>query len=130
MERPELVRSLALIEPAAGGGFEVPASAGLGPAFVGPALAAFQAGELRAAFDSFMRGVCGDGYREIIEGRLGTTGFENAIRESAFFFRDEIGAVFESAFGPDQGRKDTTTGTLRRRRRTTRTPRVDEPSDF
>lgn len=49
LERPELVRSLTLLEPAAGGGFEVPASVALGPAFVGPALAAFQAGEIRAA---------------------------------------------------------------------------------
>jgi len=105
IERPELVRSLVLLEPAAGGGFEVPASAELGPAFVGPALAAFQAGELAAAFDSFMRGVCGEGYREIIEGCLGATGFKNAIRESAFFFRDEISAVLESTFGSEQAAK-------------------------
>ena len=100
LERPELVRSLALLEPAAGGGFEVPAGAELGPAFLGPALAAFKAGDLSTAFDSFMRGVCGEGYREIIEARLGKSGFENAIRESDFFFRDEISAVLESTFGP------------------------------
>jgi pimeloyl-ACP methyl ester carboxylesterase len=52
-----------------------------------------------------MRGVCGEGYREIIEGRLGTTGFENAIRESAFFFRDEISAVLESTFASAQAAK-------------------------
>jgi len=105
IERPELVRSLTLIEPAAGGGFEVPASAALGPAFVGPALAAFQAGDLDAAFDGFMRGVCGDGYRAILEGALGTAGYEHAIRESAFFFRDEIRAVLESTFGAAEALK-------------------------
>jgi pimeloyl-ACP methyl ester carboxylesterase len=97
-ERPELVRSLTLMEPAAAGGFDVPASAALGPAFAG-VLAAFQAGELSAAFDRFMRGVCGDGYREILDGRFGTSGVEQAMRESAFFFRDEINAVLESTFG-------------------------------
>jgi pimeloyl-ACP methyl ester carboxylesterase len=86
------------MEPAAAGGFDVPVSAALGPAFAG-AVAAFQAGELGAAFDRFMRGVCGDGYRDIIEERFGTGGVEHAVRESAFFFKDEITAVLESTFG-------------------------------
>ncbi len=62
-------------------------------------MAAFQSGDVTAAFDSFMRGVCGEGYREIIETRLGTSGLEQAIRESTFFFRDEVSAVLESQFG-------------------------------
>jgi pimeloyl-ACP methyl ester carboxylesterase len=99
-ERTELVRALVLLEPAAGGGFEVPASAELGPAFFGPAIGAFQAGDLPAAFDHFMRGVCGPDYRAILEARLGRDGVEHAIRESEFFFRDEIRAVMESNFGP------------------------------
>lgn len=99
VERPELVRSLALLEPAAGGGgFDVPASFER-PDFVGSALAAFHAGDLSTAFDLFMRGVCGDDYRDAIEAHLGREGLENAVRESAFFFRDEIRAVLESQFG-------------------------------
>jgi pimeloyl-ACP methyl ester carboxylesterase len=105
LARPALVRSLALLEPAAGGGgFDVPASYER-PDFVGPAMRAFQTGDLPAAFDLFMRGVCGDGYRKAIEARLGRAGLDNAIRESAFFFRDEARAIIEARFGPAEGAK-------------------------
>lgn len=105
LQRPGLVQSLTLLEPAAGGGgFDVPTSYDR-PDFVGPAMAAFQAGDLSGAFDHFMHGVCGDGFRTIIEARLGKAGLENAIRESAFFFRDEIPAVLEARFGPQDGAK-------------------------
>jgi len=105
MERPQLVRSLTLLEPAAGArGFDVPASYDR-PDFIGPAMEAFAAGDVEAAFDHFMRGVCGDGYRAILEARLGGPGLENAIRESAFFFRDEVRAVMEANFEPAQTAK-------------------------
>ena len=97
--RPDLVHSLLLLEPAAGGGFTVPASEELGRRFVGPALGAFAAGDVATAFDTFMRGVCGDGQRAVIEARLGPRGYERAVREAAFFFRDEIPALLESRFG-------------------------------
>jgi len=102
IDRPELVQSLTLLEPSAGGGgFDVPASYDR-PDFVGPALAAFNSGDLHGAFDCFMRGVCGDEYREALETRLGRDGLENAIRESEFFFRDEISAILESSFNREQ----------------------------
>jgi len=100
MQQPQFVRSLTLLEPAAGAnGFDVPASYDR-PDFVGAAMAAFSAGDLAAAFDHFMKGVCGEGYREILEQRLGKSGLENAIRESAFFFQDEVQAVMEARFDP------------------------------
>ena len=98
IERPMLVSSLVLLEPAAAGGFQVPASAVLGP-FIGGAMAAFQGGDVPAAFDSFMRGVCGENYREVLEQHLGAVGVRNAIRESTYFFRDEVRAVVEFQFG-------------------------------
>lgn len=98
MERPELVRSLALLEPAAGAqGFDVPASYDR-PDFIEPAMTAFARGDLPDAFDHFMRGVCGDDYRKDLERSLGPDGLEAAIRESAFFFRDEVVAVVEARF--------------------------------
>jgi pimeloyl-ACP methyl ester carboxylesterase len=106
-ERPELVKSLTLLEPAAGGkGFDVPASYDR-PDFVGPAMAAFEAGDLSAAFDHFMHGVCGEGYRDIIEARLGRAGLENAIHQSAFLFHDEARAIMESEFGPSEASRIT-----------------------
>ncbi len=96
--RPELVHSLILLEPAALGGFTVPASEELGRRFAAPAMEAFAAGDVAAAFDTFMRGVCGEGHRAVTEDRLGPTGYERAIRDAAFFFRDELPAVFESRF--------------------------------
>jgi Predicted hydrolases or acyltransferases (alpha/beta hydrolase superfamily) len=70
-DRPKLVHSLTLIEPAACGPFQVPAFAELGERFIGPAMGAFAAGDLQGAFDGFMRGVCGDQSREILERSLG-----------------------------------------------------------
>lgn len=98
MEKPALVSSLVLLEPAAANGFQVPASAALGP-FLGGAMKAFQEGDVAAAFDCFMRGVCGEHYREILESRLGAAGVRNAIRKSTYFFRDEFRAVAEFQFG-------------------------------
>jgi pimeloyl-ACP methyl ester carboxylesterase len=46
-----------------------------------------------------MRGVCGDSYRDLLADRLGSAGLDRAVRESAFFFRDEVPAVLESQFG-------------------------------
>jgi pimeloyl-ACP methyl ester carboxylesterase len=100
LEHPELVRTLTLLEPAAGGGFAVPAAEELGREFVGPAIAAFKGGDLNTAFDLFMRGVGGNDYRAVLEQRLGTGSVQQAISQSAFFFQDEVPAVLESRFGP------------------------------
>jgi pimeloyl-ACP methyl ester carboxylesterase len=77
----------------------VPAADELGRRFVGPAMDAFSAGDLDTAFDLFMRGVCGENYRFVLEQRLGSTAVAQAVRQSAFFFRDEVPAVLESTFG-------------------------------
>ena len=97
LDRPDLVRTLILIEPAAGGAFAVPASEGLGRRFIGPAMAAALAGDLHTAFDLFMRGVGGDGFRSVLERHFGASGVERAVRESAFFFASEGPAVLESS---------------------------------
>ncbi len=101
IDRPDLVRSLILLEPAPAGGLQAPASADLAREFIGPAMGAFAAGDVGRAFDLFLRGVGGDDYRAVIEGRLGGPGYERAVHASPFFFRDEIHAVQEWQFGPD-----------------------------
>ncbi len=101
-DRPRLVQSLTLIEPAACGPFQAPAIAEIGERFIGPAMGAFAAGDLCGAFESFMRGVCGDQHRQVIEQSLGQAGYEQAVRESSFFFRDEVRAAMEWQFGPTE----------------------------
>ena len=83
LDHPGLVKTLILIEPAAGGGFVVPAVEELGRRFVGPSIGAFTAGDLDTAFDLFMRGVCGEHYRSVLEQRLGVNAVDEAIRQSA-----------------------------------------------
>jgi pimeloyl-ACP methyl ester carboxylesterase len=100
IDHPKVVRSLILMEPAPCGPLQAPAAAELFERFLGPAMSAFADGNLEGAFDSFMRGVCGDKYREVIEKSLGRAGYEQAVRESDFFFRDETGAAMHWQFGP------------------------------
>jgi pimeloyl-ACP methyl ester carboxylesterase len=68
--------------------------------YVGPALAAAAQGDVAGAFDVFLRGVGGDGYREVLRARLGDDGLAEAERESAYFFTDELPAVGAWTFGP------------------------------
>jgi pimeloyl-ACP methyl ester carboxylesterase len=97
---PAMVQSLALIEPAPLGPFQVPAFAELGQRFIGPAIAAFANGDLPTAFRNFMTGVGGDDYGIVLERSLGSEALEDAVRQSRFFFRDEIPATMQWQFGP------------------------------
>ena len=81
----------------------MPAAEELGRRFGRPAFGAFTTGDLDTAFDLFMRGVCGERYRSVLEQRLGENAVDEAIRQSAFFFRDETPAVLESTFGAADG---------------------------
>ncbi len=100
VDRPDLLHSLILLEPAPGGALSVPAheeiKAGLG---------ALRSMDVPTAFDAFMRGVGGDDYRRVLEARLGPAGYERAVRDAAFFFADEMPAVWEWQFeAVDAGR--------------------------
>jgi len=95
----------------------VPAAEELGRRFGRPAFGAFTTDDLDTAFDLFMRGVCGERYRSVLEQRLGENAVDEAIRQSAFFFRDEAPAVLESTFGAADGARIHCPVTCRRRRR-------------
>jgi pimeloyl-ACP methyl ester carboxylesterase len=49
-----------------------------------------------------MRGVCGERYHEVLLNSLGKEGLDNAIAESAYFFKDEVPAVQEWNFDAAQ----------------------------
>jgi pimeloyl-ACP methyl ester carboxylesterase len=98
-DTPDRVQSLALIEPVALGPFQVPAFEDLGQRFIGPAVAAFSAGDLPGAIDKFMIGVCGTDYRTVLDRALGPSVYGDVLREADFFFRDEIPACIQWQFG-------------------------------
>src|SRR4029453_15351211 len=90
LDAPGLVASLILFEPAKPSGTrrEVAASS-----YVGPALAAAAQGDVARAFDVFLRGVGGDGYREALRARLGDDGLAEAERGAAYFFAHALPRV-------------------------------------
>lgn len=104
-DRPGLVASLSLLEPAPGGDLHGPSDEQFVTATVRPAVEAFFAGDPAGAFDRFMRGIGGLGYPAVVTSRLGPGALGIAQAESAFFFADELQAVQEWALagpgGPD-----------------------------
>lgn len=100
LDRPDLVRSLVLVEPAAATSLLPPAVAeGFGR--VNERMVATAAsGDLGTAFDTFMRVVCAEDHRDVLLAALGPDGLRRAERDCGFFFRDEVRAVQEWAL-PD-----------------------------
>ena len=97
LDDPGLVASLILFEPAKPSGGQREAAAST---YVGPALAAATRGDAAGAFDVFLRGVGGDGYRKALRARFGDDGLAEAERESAYFFAGELPALGAWTFGP------------------------------
>jgi pimeloyl-ACP methyl ester carboxylesterase len=106
-DRPGLVASLTLLEPAPGGGLLDPAHEPIFAAKMQPAMQAFSAGDPGAAFDRFMRVIGGPGYEAVVTGQLGPGGLDAARAESGFFFADELPAIKEWVFGPGQAARIT-----------------------
>jgi pimeloyl-ACP methyl ester carboxylesterase len=99
IDDPELVAGLVLYEPAKPSG---PIREADARSYVAPAMAAAAAGDTAAAFDIFLRGVGGDGYRDTLRALLGEEGLAVAVSESAYFFADEMPALAAWQFGPEQ----------------------------
>ena len=106
-DRPGLVASLSLLEPAPGGDLHGPADEQFVAATVRPAMEAYFAGDPRGAFDLFMRGIGGPDYPAVVTSQLGPGGLDLARAESAFFFGDELAAVREWIFGPAEAARIT-----------------------
>jgi pimeloyl-ACP methyl ester carboxylesterase len=96
LDDPGLVASLILFEPAKPSGKQREAAAST---YVGPALAAAAQGDVSGAFDVFLRGVGGDGYREVLRAQFGDDGLAQAERESAYFFAGELPTLAAWTFG-------------------------------
>jgi pimeloyl-ACP methyl ester carboxylesterase len=99
---PERVRSVALLEPAARGiSSSEQVAAALAPVF-----AAYRSGDKAGAVDRFLRHVCGDGYRAVLD-RAIPGAFGEALVEADLFFQAEIPAVQQWSFGPGDAERVT-----------------------
>ncbi len=95
IDAPERVRSVALLEPAARGiSSSEQVAAALAPVF-----AAYRSGDKAGAVDRFLRHVCGDGYRAVLD-RAVPSAFGDALGEADLFFQAEMPAVQQWSFGP------------------------------
>jgi pimeloyl-ACP methyl ester carboxylesterase len=96
LDAPDSVRSLGLLEPAL---MTVPS-----PTEVPRALELFRAGDKAGAMDSFFRGTCGDGYRAALD-RAQPGAFDSALAGADRFFGQELPALRQLVFGPDEAKR-------------------------
>ena len=95
MDSSERVASVALLEPAARG---ISTSAAV-VATLQPVFAAYRSGDTAGAVDGFLRHVCGNDYRPILEREI-PGAIDQALAEADLFFQSEMAAVQGWSFGP------------------------------
>lgn len=95
--RPDLVRSLVLVEPPLVGSLMAPEDAEFVSDVVGPvlgqAMEAAAAGDVSRAYDTFMGAVCGPDHRDVVAAALGPDGLAGAVTQSAWFYTGEMPQV-------------------------------------
>jgi pimeloyl-ACP methyl ester carboxylesterase len=102
MAMPAEVDSVALLEPAARGLSDAEKIA----AALGPVAEAYASGDREGAVDGFLRHVCGDSYRAVLD-RVLPGAFGEAVDASDLFFQAEMPAVQQWSFGADDARRIT-----------------------
>jgi pimeloyl-ACP methyl ester carboxylesterase len=109
LESPDMVQSLALLEPAL---IAVSAgSQGAGPVLgsslqLGPVFERYRAGDKAGAVDAFMRGVGGSAYRAAVD-RVLPGAFDQAVVDADTFFGQELPAVRQWSFTREQASRIT-----------------------
>ena len=93
---------MALLEPAARG----ISSSEQVVAALQPVIAAYRSGDTSGAVDRFLRHVCGDGYRGVLD-EVVPGAFDEAVGEADLFFQAEMPAVQQWSFGPDDAKRIT-----------------------
>jgi pimeloyl-ACP methyl ester carboxylesterase len=96
LDAPDAVQSLALLEPAL---LAVPA-----PPEVLQAVELYRAGDKAKAFDTFLLGTCGPDYRPALEQAV-PGAFDQAVADADTFFGQELPALRQWSFRPDDARR-------------------------
>jgi 3-oxoadipate enol-lactonase len=105
LDFPDAVETLTLMEPAR----PVPPTeeqAEFVREFVAPAMRRYRDGDRAGAVDTFARGVFGPGYRGPLEEGLPGL-FEQAVADADAFFTQELPALQEWTFGPEEASRVT-----------------------
>jgi len=102
LDTPDAVHSLALLEPAL---MSVP-SAQTSRVFVGAAVQLYRAGDKAGAVDTFLRGVCGSGYRAVLDQAL-PGAFDQHVADADTFFGQELPALQQWSFTREDARRIT-----------------------
>lgn len=102
LDAPDVVHSLAILEPALYG---VP-SVQTARAFVGAAVQLYRAGDRAGAIDTFLRGVCGPGYRAVLDRSL-PGAFDQHVADADTFFEQELPALQQWSFRQEDARRIT-----------------------
>jgi len=100
LDAPDAVHSLAILEPAL---FSVP-SAETSRRFVGTAVQLYRADDKAGAIDTFLRGVCGPGYRAVLDQAL-LGAFDQHVADADTFFSQEMPALQQWAFTQDDAKR-------------------------
>jgi pimeloyl-ACP methyl ester carboxylesterase len=100
LDAPDAVHSLAILEPAL---YSVP-SVQTSRAFVGVAVELYRAGDKAGAIDTFLRGVCGPGYRAVLD-RMLPGAFEQHVADADTFFEQEMPALQQWSFAREDAKR-------------------------
>ena len=109
LDAPDVVGSLALLEPALVSSPSGPRkdSATIGSTFqIGPVLQLYSVGDKAGAVDMFMRAVAGPDYRASAD-RVLPGAFDQAVMDADTFFGQELPALRQWSFGPEEARTAT-----------------------
>jgi pimeloyl-ACP methyl ester carboxylesterase len=100
LDAPDAVHSLAILEPAL---YSVP-SVQTSRAFVGAAIQLYRAGDRAGAIDTFLRGVCGPGYRPVLDQTL-PGAFDQHVADADTFFEQELPALQQWSFQREDAKR-------------------------
>jgi pimeloyl-ACP methyl ester carboxylesterase len=100
LDAPDAVHSLAILEPAL---YSVP-SVETSRRFVGTAVQLYRAGDKAGAIDTFLRGVCGPGYRAVLDQAL-PGAFDQHVTDADTFFGQELPALQQWVFTQEDAKR-------------------------